>query len=354
MEVNEIKSQDGQPGAWAKFIAGALLIFFTGLSGTLVVAYWPDRLPDPKERLAPLYRYELFHIRLACIPDSPCCRQCNYLDTCGGTKAMAEQDEKKQQDKPDTAKTGVDSHAVQPPKIDTPAKPALNPDGGQTTTGGKRSYIHINTILLILVALGGFAGNMIHIATSFTTFVGDKKFEKSWLLWYFVKPFTASALALGGYFMFRAGFLNTSAEAPNINLYGVMTIAVLTGLFTDTATLKMKEVFEVIFKPKDLRTGKRDDGSKINPVTPAVIKRGTINKFTLTGIDIDKIKPLLITIGGTNIENPVVKPNELSFSFVIPLALAAATTLALLIKDDKDNVYLSEMLTVEDQAPPAH
>jgi hypothetical protein len=206
--------------------------------------------------------------------------------------------------------------------------------------------IHINTILLILVALGGFAGNMIHIATSFTTFLGDKKFDKSWVLWYCVKPFTASALALGFYFVFRGGFLNTTAEAPNINLYGVMTIAVLTGLFTDTATLKLKEVFEVLFKPKDERTGKRDEEVKINPVDPAIIKKDIVNKFKLTGVNLDTIKPV-ITIGGSPITDPVVKATELSFSYLIPPAQAGAATLSLVIKDEKGKVFLSELLTVQ-------
>ena len=191
------KQADNQIGVFGKIVAGILLVSFTVASIIFIIAYWPDKLPDPKGNVAPLYRHQLFHITLAGIPES----------------------------------------------TNTAAGP----------------LIHINTLLLILVALGGFAGNMIHIATSFVTFIGDKKFERSWILWYCVKPFTAAALALGFYFVLRGGFLNTSAEAPNINLYGVMTIAILTGLFTDTATLKMKEVFEVLFKPKDEREGKRDE-----------------------------------------------------------------------------------------------
>jgi len=192
------KPADNPISLLGKIVAGILLVLFTVASIYFIIAYWPDKLPDPKGNIAPLYRHQLFHITLAGIPDSQ-----------------------------------------------------------QNTATG--ALIHINTVLLILVALGGFAGNMIHIATSFVTFIGDKKFERSWILWYCVKPFTAAALALGFYFVFRGGFLNTSAEAPNINLYGVMTIAILTGLFTDTATLKMKEVFEVLFKPKDEREGKRDE-----------------------------------------------------------------------------------------------
>src|SRR5881392_3391395 len=39
--------------------------------------------------------------------------------------------------------------------------------------------LHINTIMFILVALAGFTGNMIHIATSFTNYVGAEKFKRT-------------------------------------------------------------------------------------------------------------------------------------------------------------------------------
>ena len=337
---------DGQVSTLCKVIAGTLLVLFTFFAGYFIVAFWPDRLPDPKERKAPLYRYELFHIRLACIPDSPCCAQCIYTGSCSPDTAKTKPAVPAQTRKADATRTSGDTTKRDTAAQTTTASVAFSLDM-QSPPADMPRLIHINTILLVLVALGGFAGNMIHIATSFTTFVGDKKFEKSWILWYFVKPFTASTLALGFYFVFRGGFLNTTSDAPNINLYGVMTIAVLTGLFTDIATLKMKEVFEVLFKPKDERTGKRDEEVKINSIDPPVIKRTGVNKFTLTGTNINSIKPVITIGGGTPVADPVIKPTELSFSYVIPADQANAATLSLVIKDDKGKVYLSELLTVQ-------
>lgn len=70
---------------------------------------------------------------------------------------------------------------------------ARDQDGNEITARGK--------FLLILVAFGGFLGNMIYIAASFT-----------------------------------------------INIYGLMTLSLLAGLFTDRTTLKLKEVFDVLLK----------------------------------------------------------------------------------------------------------
>src|ERR1700754_1631490 len=63
-----------------KVLAGFLLIFFSVLAMILIVAYWPDRLPQPKEGLKPLYVKELWHVRLACIKDSFCCADSVLLE----------------------------------------------------------------------------------------------------------------------------------------------------------------------------------------------------------------------------------------------------------------------------------
>jgi hypothetical protein len=200
--------------ATGKWWAGIIMILLTASCCFFIIAFWPDRLPSPRENIKPLYINKLFHIQLAGIRESS-----------------------------DDIRERSDSTT----KADLAKAPSVNLYPG---------LIHLNTILLLLVATAGFLGNMIYIATSFTTFVGAGKFKKSWLLWYCVKPFTAAALAIGIYFVFRGGFLNMSDDSTNINLYGVMTLSLLAGLFTDRTTLKLKEVFDVLLKPAQDRPNK--------------------------------------------------------------------------------------------------
>lgn len=108
--------------------------------------------------------------------------------------------------------------------------------------------------MLMLVMLGGFIGSLIHAATSFSNFVGERKLDKSWIWWYVLRPLIGVAVAIVFYLVFRAGLI-TNSSVETLNLYGVMTLAALSGLFTDRATLKLKEVFETIFKPNDQRGG---------------------------------------------------------------------------------------------------
>jgi hypothetical protein len=158
-------------------------------------------------------------------------------------------------------------------------------------------------MLIVLVAVGGALGAFIHVATSFTDYIGSNKFEQSWIPWYFMRPFIGAALALAFYFLLRGGlitvntgsaeidaqysvvptavnifkqdtlpgqiikstvesiegFTKIGAEKPNpvppsvppINPFGVTAVSLLAGLFSRQAVDKLKEVFENLFMTKE-------------------------------------------------------------------------------------------------------
>ena len=177
---------------------------------------------------------------------------------------------------------------------------------------------------------------MVHIASSFTSFVGNETFKRSWILWYFVKPFTASGLAIIIYFIIRAGFLSYGAGAGGVSLYGVLSIAALAGLFTDSATLKLKEVFEVIFKPKDERKDKLDgDEFSVATIFPETIPTTTESILALTGKNLDKAD-IKITIDNTVI-TPTSKTATLLTIKYTPIQTAVTAGKAVLLITDGTN-----------------
>ena len=283
-----------------KIWASALLIFFTIVPIYILIAYWPDRQPAPKDRIQPLYICEAFHVRLAGIPDTiMCCGdsvQSVVIAPAAATGDTTTKTDSNTVKSGNTAKTG---NAGKNPGNGKNADTAKNGKGNTATTANTAAtgagtntsaantgagtaatantanttngagaekvrqtvktyrlsdYVHLNSLLLLLIAAAGFAGNMIHIATSFTTWIGLNKFRRRWIPWYFIRPFTAAALAIGIYFVFRAGLLNMSSDADNINLYGVIALSILTGLYTDRATKKMGEVVDTLFRTKDDRS----------------------------------------------------------------------------------------------------
>jgi hypothetical protein len=338
-----------------QIIAGALLILFILIPGYILIAWWPDRLPAAKEAIRPLYINERFHVRLAGIPDS------SGMDTI----SLAGPAQKR-----DSTAAIQDSQKVAakdslPPKdsllatATSATKDSPAPHHAPTAPHPRypiKGLIHINTLLLILVAAAGFLGNMIYITSSFTTFIGAVKFKRSWLLWYFVKPFTAAGLALGVYFVFRGGFLNMSDDSTSINIYGLITISILTGLYTDRATLKLGEVVNTIFgfKPdeNDHRPDKLHQGLKITGFTPATLVLGQVNTILITGENLDKQK-LLITINDTAVNNPVISTSAISFQYLyLPPAIEPAPTeVKLIVKDEFGKEYLSGTLKITQPDP---
>ncbi|WP_298739206.1 hypothetical protein [uncultured Chitinophaga sp.] len=216
----------------------------------------------------------------------------------------------------------------------------------ESTTG-----VHINTLLLILVAFGGFLGNMIYIAASFTTYVGSGKFRKSWTLWYCVKPFSAAALAIAMYFVFRGGFLNMSDASSNINIYGLMTLSLLAGLFTDRTTLKLKEVFDVLLKPKEERPDALENNlPKVLSVTADPLEPGKAVNITLAGSHLDKEKAT-ITIEGQPVTAALdIKPDNISFPYTLPDEWKDRESLTLSVQFEKEKEAKTFPLAVKGAA----
>ena len=124
---------------------------------------------------------------------------------------------------------------------------------------GKSSTINGEKRILLLVLLCGAIGSFIHSATSFSNFVGANKLEKSWAWWYVLRPFVGMSIALIFYLVFRGGLFTGETRIESLNIFGILTISSLTGLFSDRATLKLKEIFDEIFHPNDRRSGKLED-----------------------------------------------------------------------------------------------
>lgn len=266
-----------------KVIAGLLLSLLTLSALITMIAFWPDRLPSSGR--AARYDRRLFNVTLL---DSTCIIYNNTVPVHPVNKI--------QPAKNDTSKkvAAVSKVLV----VDSPA-PCITPVNINDT-------IQFNTLILLLVATAGFLGNMVHISTSFTTFIGAGQFKRSWLLWYCVKPFTAAALAVIVYFAFRAGFLNSNDPGNTLNIYGIMTISTLAGLFTDIATQKLKEIFEVIFRPKEARPDSlKDDKVTFVDTNPEKLNATQCNDIVIAGENLDK-KKWIIKINGTKIPDEVI------------------------------------------------
>ena len=125
----------------------------------------------------------------------------------------------------------------------------LLPDNGTKMVNlfGVRVFFESESRLALLVIVAGAIGSSIHTITSFTRYIGYDKFYKRWIWWYMLRPCAGSALALIFYFVIRGG-LFTSTNSQEINLYGIMAISGLVGMFSKQATDKLNELFGNLFR----------------------------------------------------------------------------------------------------------
>ena len=303
--------------------AGIILISITLLGVIAMIAHWPDKMPPTNTgNVCTKYQYKLFHINYLG-PNGVADEQVNFVNT---PKPVAIIDSPKLLP---TDTTNSDSNISKQNVADNNATmPKIQVNKCIACKSG--CTIDLNTLILLLVALGGFLGNMIHIASSFTNFIGAEKFKRSWMLWYFVKPFTAAALAVGVYIIFRAGFLNSTEATSSVNLYGVIAIALLSGLFTDMATQKLKEVFGVVFQSSTTRPNPLDlPPVKITSVNPATIPLNVLTQIVISGIGFEN-RIIKIKINVDDIKDPEIKPNAITFMYT-----ATAENPKLVLSDEK-------------------
>ncbi len=121
--------------------------------------------------------------------------------------------------------------------------------------------------LFVLIAVMGALGALIHALSSFTTYVGNREFRNSWIWWYFFKPFLGALVAVVVFLVYRGGFGPADLGLSTANCFGISALAVLVGLFAEQATIKLKDIFESIFTPRqdprrDKSGGDRDSVQK--------------------------------------------------------------------------------------------
>jgi len=129
--------------------------------------------------------------------------------------------------------------------------------------------------LLLLVLFTGAFASCIYALKSFADYRGDNKLYESWTAYYYVQPLEGAGIAFLLYLVIRGGFLaGGAADITSANVYGICAIAGLAGAFSDIAFLKLREVFQILFKPQDNRGGKMDAPS----IDTTSLPEGTVGK----------------------------------------------------------------------------
>jgi len=141
-----------------------------------------------------------------------------------------------------------------PPRCETPAptQSGLSAQCVSPATFGRWTFLISDEVrLLLLVAMAGALGSLVHALRSVYWYVGNRELVRSWLVKYILLPFVGATIALIFYFVIRGGFFSPQATVQQTSPYSFVALASLVGLFSEQAVLKLKDVFETLFtKPK--------------------------------------------------------------------------------------------------------
>lgn len=110
--------------------------------------------------------------------------------------------------------------------------------------------------LLLIVAMAGALGSLVHAFRSMFWYVGNRDFVRSWILMYILLPFVGLSMSLVFYFVLRGGLFSSQAPVQATNPFGFAGLAGLVGMFSNQAGLKLKEVAESVFSTSETTAGK--------------------------------------------------------------------------------------------------
>lgn len=105
--------------------------------------------------------------------------------------------------------------------------------------------------LFVIVLFAGALGGLVHSLRSFYWYLGNRELYRSWIGMYVALPIVGSAMAVVFYLVIRGGFTAADASFDQTNPFGFAAMAVLVGMFTEQAALRLKQVAEtVLAKPQ--------------------------------------------------------------------------------------------------------
>lgn len=113
---------------------------------------------------------------------------------------------------------------------------------------GDRFSITVDEQLFVVVALAGALGGLVHALRSIVWYIGNRQLRWSWVAFYFLLPIVGAAGGTIFYILARGGLFSPStSSSANLNPFGFAAIAVLVGLFSEQAVVKLRAVATTVF-----------------------------------------------------------------------------------------------------------
>jgi len=199
--------------------------------------------------------------------------------------------------------------------------------------------------LLLLVMLAGALGGSLHGLYSICDYLGNRRFDWAWTVWYLVRAPVGAAVATVLYLALRGGFAGSSGP-ESLNLYGITALAALAGMFNRPAVTKLAAIAEQIFsKPPPQDGSLQSPRPTVTKVAPAHLTAGSTGaKVVLHGKDF--VKGLSVLIDG--VAQKAVWKSATEAELLLPDAVVAQPRkMTLVVRNPEPSLGESTPVTLE-------
>jgi IPT/TIG domain len=178
--------------------------------------------------------------------------------------------------------------------------------------------------LFLIVMFAGALGGLVHAVRSFYWYAGCRKLVLSWTGFYITLPVLGASMATIFYLVVRGGFFSPQSEISDTSPFGFAALAVLVGMFTEQAAMKLKDILETFLAqaPKGTdQAGTETMALTVSTVTPAQGPQTGATVVTVSGKSF--AQGAVVTFGGQPATAVSVAADGTSLTATTPAATAA-------------------------------
>ncbi len=171
--------------------------------------------------------------------------------------------------------------------------------------------------LFLIVMFAGALGGLVHALRSFYWYAGCRKLVLSWTGFYITLPVLGAAMATIFYLVVRGGFFSPQSSTSDTSPFGFAAVAVLVGMFTEQAAMKLKQILETLLAEAPKGTDQAGPAPlSVKSIAPAQGPKAGGTQVTIQGTGF--VQNVAVTFGGAAASGVTVAANGTSLTAITP------------------------------------
>jgi hypothetical protein len=214
---------------------------------------------------------------------------------------------------------------------------------------GQQLCLSMEERMFWIVLLSGALGGLVHSLRSFAWYAGNRKLVVSWTAFYMTLPVVGATMAVIFYLVIRGGFF-PQAQIAETSPFGFAALAVLVGMFTEEAAVKLKEVASTLLNPAEKGKDQATSAPTVSGVDPNTGALAGGTPVTVKGKSFDKAAQ--VNFGGKAGTKVVVAADGTQLTTLTPAGASAGAVAVEVVNPGNLKGSLANGFTYQAAAAP--